>query len=794
MPTPMQRRQPLIAFVIAVLASACSGGRGGYGAPEAAVDTSTGDTLPFDASEVDAGAADVLAVDGLAGEAGALDGTVPAVSPDATPVDASGAGRASDGRVADQTLPADSGRVDSLECPPEQIACSGVCTDLSTDPANCGSCGNACFTGEACAGGACVAVAVPTLSLLSGSLMGPGTTDGVGDAAHFEDPIWIAPDGAGDLYVSDVSADTIRKIVLATGMVTTLAGAPNQAGSTDGPVGAARFQSPAGLAFDPTIGAAGGLYVADSGNDTIRVIDLGAGTVSTLVGVAGTAGNADGAGTAAELNAPNGLWLDGAGNLYVADGYNWVIRKIVTATATVTTVTARLPGGLPFGLVGDGQGHLYVSCNYNVLAIDLSSGAASLLVGLTTFLRFPQQCLLPTCHPQGLALDGQGHMYVADWKVSRVLEYDLTTQSWAGSIGSDTYGFVDGIGAAAEFGGAQGLALDASGALFVADTGNSAIRQVDLTTDAVTTVAGGTSRGNVDGPGQAARFDHPQALAVDPISGLAYVADWYNFAVRLVDLSTGQTSTLPDPGGTTYGPLGVALDGEGQLYLSASSYNVGGDGLAPGGLLDVDLASDAATDVGGLAKGMGRLVFDAHADLLYYTGWNAILTYNPATGANTTLAGTWGTYSTPGSTDGSLADALFAGPSGLALDGTDLYVADTGNDTLRKVDLEAGLVTTLAGAASSAGAADGVGPAARFNQPADVAFEGGALYVADTGNGTIREVNPQTGSVSTRVGVAGTHGITLGALPARLDQPIAVAADPRGGLLIIDDNCVLTAR
>ena len=151
--------------------------------------------------------------------------------------------------------------------------------------------------------------------------------------ARFSGPTAIISDGAGNLYVADTANSTIRKIVVATGAVTTFAGAGSP-GSADGTGAAARFSYPYGIASD----GAGNLYVADTGNSTVRKIALSTGAVTTVVGKAGQTGSTDGIGAAARFNYPYGIASDGAGNLYVADTGNGTIRKVAIGSATLSTV------------------------------------------------------------------------------------------------------------------------------------------------------------------------------------------------------------------------------------------------------------------------------------------------------------------------------------------------------------------------------------------------------------------------------------------------------------------------
>ncbi|MGZ3427763.1 MAG: hypothetical protein ACXVCV_13990, partial [Polyangia bacterium] len=169
------------------------------------------------------------------------------------------------------------------------------------------------------------------VTTFAGAPLRSGSNDGTGAAARFNRPNSLASDGT-NLYVSDMRNDTIRKIVIATGAVTTLAGTAGAAGSTDASGAAARFDHPHGVACD----GAGNLYVADNNHHTIRKIVIASGVVTTLAGSAGMRGFNDATGGAARFNSPHGLAFDG-GNVFVADTGNDVIRQIVASSGVVTT-------------------------------------------------------------------------------------------------------------------------------------------------------------------------------------------------------------------------------------------------------------------------------------------------------------------------------------------------------------------------------------------------------------------------------------------------------------------------
>ena len=199
----------------------------------------------------------------------------------------------------------------------------------------------------------------------------PGSADGTGAAAGFNNLSGVAVDGAGNVYVADSNNATIRKVT-AAGVVTTLAGTAGAHGSADGTGAAARFYAPRGVAID----SAGNLYVADTAsNSTIRKVTA-AGVVTTLAGTAGVLGSADGTGAAARFNGPSGVAVDSADNIYVADSGNNTIRKI-TPTGITTTIagTADVKGMLLsfpeyLAIVGDSivlsSGRAIVLCSHCV--------------------------------------------------------------------------------------------------------------------------------------------------------------------------------------------------------------------------------------------------------------------------------------------------------------------------------------------------------------------------------------------------------------------------------------------
>ena len=418
--------------------------------------------------------------------------------------------------------------------------------------------------------------------------------DATGSAARFQRPQGVTVDGAGNVYVADYSNHTIRKITSA-GVVTTLAGTAGVFGTADGTGSAARFYFPSGVSVD----GSGSVFVGDNQNYTIRKVTA-FGVVTTLAGTP-PYGLADGSGASAGFNFPSGVAADNAGTVYVSDTFNHTIRK-VTAAGAVTTLAG-------------------------------SAGAAGSADGTGSAARFNL--------PQGLAVDGSGNVYVADYgnhTIRKITSGGVVT-TFAGTAGSS--GSTDATGSAARFNNPRGVAVDGAGNVYVADFGNHTIRKI-TSAGVVTTLAGTAgSLGSTDATGSAARFAFPHGVAVDA-AGNVYVADTANCTIRKIT------------------PAGVV----------------------------------------------------------------------------TTLAGTAGTF---GSADGTGSAARFDNPDAVAVTATGtVFVADFANDTMRKIT-PAGVVSTVAGLASTPGATDGAGPVARFRLPQGIAINSsGILFVADTNNNEIR--------------------------------------------------------
>ena len=656
----------------------------------------------------------------------------------------------------------------------------------------------------------------PQLSLIAGQIGGPGNLDRSGRAARFNTPGGTAIDGAGNVYVADSFNNTIRKIT-AAGVVTTVAGTAGIQGSTDATGANARFFQPGDVVSD----GAGTLYVADTGNHTIRQISAG-GVVTTLAGLAGSSGSADGSGSGARFNTPGGIAIDSAGNLYVADTLNNTIRKITSAGVVTTLAGVAGTNGStdgpaatatffqPAAVAVDASGHVFVADTFNFTVRMIAAGTVTTLAGVAVAsgsvdgtganARFLQ--------PRGIATDATGNIFVADsgnHTVRKVTPQGVVT-TLAGTAGVS--GSVDGSGAAARFSYLAGLRVDANGNLFIADNGNDVVRRV-TTAGVVTTFAGtAPSPGSADQAGATASFWSPLGISTDA-AGTIYVADYQNHTIRKISVG-GAVTTLagsPDVAGSADGtgsaarfsyPYDVAVDSDGTVFV-ADQGNYIIRAITPAGVVTTLAGSagmSAVVDGAGSAARFGfpaAVAADGHGNL-YVVDGSTIRKVTIAGATVSTLAGMAGA---PDSVDGTGAAARFYSPAGIvvASDGN-LYVSDYGASNIRRVT-PAGVVTTLAGTAFSYGSVDGVGAAARFSGLESISADpSGNLYCADSGNHSVRKITPG-GSVTTIVGVAGSQGVALEALPASLNEPWGVAVLPGNTLSLaissVAENAILRA-
>ena len=695
-----------------------------------------------------------------------------------------------------------------------------------------------------------------TISTIAGSQVGDGLP---ATAALLRDPVGVAVDSAGDIYIADPTSDRVRRVDSKTGVISTVAGT-GQAGyfGDGGPAAAAVLYNPKAVALD----AAGDLFIADSGNNRVRRVDAKTGVITTVAGVGGGRFSGDGGpAVAAALSSPTAVAVDAAGDVFVADTGNARVRRVDARTGVITTVAGTGGGGatgdggpataagigFPSGVAVDAAGDVFVSDanNNRVRRIDGASGIISTFAGNGLYgamgLGGPAtaSAIYP---PQGLAVDAAGNVFIATGNY--VLKVGAADGIISNVAGDGVYGFSGDGGPAlsASLGYAVGVAVDPAGNLFIADGSNNRVRRVDAASGIITTVAGDSGQ-RLTGNGQPAAatlLNSPSAAVVDA-AGNVFVADTNNSIVQKVDAKTGIITTVAGTGtdgGSGDGgpataaelslPTAVAVDAAGDVYIA----DTGNDDVRR-----VDAKTGVITTVAGIGiPGYGGdggpaaaaalytptgVAVDAHGNVFIADGGNyAIRRVDGATGVITTVAGT-GTNGYSG--DGGPATAAeLGGASGVAVDAAgDLFITggatsiytppyygpgfpgpvspptinytySSNGNSVRKVDAKTGIITTIAGTTTPGTSGDG-GPAtaAFLSNPRGVAVDAaGDVYVADYGNNRVRRIDGATGVITTVAGngAFGTAGDGGPATSANLSGPVGVALDPAGNLLIADSG------
>lgn len=474
------------------------------------------------------------------------------------------------------------------------------------------------------------------------------------------EPSGLAIDAAGNLYLSETGTGRISKLDT-RGQITPFAGTFNYNFSSigdNGPALNATLGSPEGLAFD----AAGNLYYADAYLNRIRKINP-TGTITTLTGtgVQGYSGDGGPAG-AAQIFEPFGVAADSAGNVYFTDAVNQRVRKVNQQTLTIATLAGSAVG------LGDGgpatQAQLFA--------------------------------------PSGQAVDAAGNLFIADTNNHRVRKVSpagtVTTVAGTGSAG---YGGDGGPATQAPLNSPSSVYIDSLGQLIITDTGNSAIRRVGLN-GTIQTIAGNGSAGfeGDSGPAARAQLAFPSAARMDA-SGNLYIADTGNSRIRVISQS-GTITTFagsatgkygdggPASAATLIAPSGVAPDGKGNVYiadlLDSTIRKVGPDGIIS--TLNNASSIGFAGDGGPVSAALLFLPYDVAVDsagnLYVSDAGNARIREISTSGIISTIAGT-GAFGFAGDSGPALA-AQFGFIGGLALDFSgNVYVADSDNHRIRKL-------------------------------------------------------------------------------------------------------------
>jgi trimeric autotransporter adhesin len=592
------------------------------------------------------------------------------------------------------------------------------------------------------------------ITTVAGSYSGIGDYRGDGGlatSAGLDSPQSVAVDASGNLYIADTHNNRIRMVYKSSGRIATVAGAGLRAYGGDGGLAtSATLKEPYGI----TVDVSGNLYIADTGNNCIRMVSKSSRMITTVAGNGLTGYLGDGGlATSARLNSPQSVAVDASGNLYIADTHNNRIRMVTKSTGIITTVvgtgTYAYSGDgrlaisstlyLPTDITLDASGNLFVADSFNnrirMISLTATPSASPSLSSTVS--------LLPSLKPSlSLSLLNSPSSSSSSASVCISSTSMITTVAGSGPVMGD-----GGLATSATLSDPNGVTVDASGNLYIADYIKNRIRMVSKSSGIIATVAGtgGIGHGGDGGLATSATLNSPQSVAVD-VSGNLYIADYKNNCIRMVTKSTGIISTVAGGDGRPLSPRGITVDVSGNLYFSD------GDNIQM------------------VPKSSGRIILVAgdgsdDSDEFFGNGFFG---------------------------DGGLAtSASLDKCNGITLDASgNLYIADTGNHRIRMVSKSSGIITTVAGTGLRAYEGDGEqATSATLNKPQSVAVDtSGNLYIADTGNNCIRMATKSTDIITTvaGTGISGYSGDGGLAISATLHLPTDITLDASGNLFVAD--------
>lgn len=624
-------------------------------------------------------------------------------------------------------------------------------------------------------------------------------------------PSGVASDGKGNVYVSLRGSHQVVRID-PSGILYLVAGTGaqgSQGPSGDGgPATSATLSIPLALAFD----ASGNLYIADAGANRIRMVDT-SGVIHTFAGTGNNINSGDGGPAVnASLNTPTAISFDHSGNLLIADTGNNEIRKVSPA-GIITRVAgsgnaAYNEDGLvadvvfsgPTGVVADSLGNIYVSDagNQRVRLLGVN-GVSSIFAGNGSRGAFGdgrQAATAEVNNPGTLALDSAGNLYIADLGNDRVRRVTsngvIANYAGSGTVGAGGDG---GLAIAANL-NLQGIAIDPQNNVIVADGGNYRVRFVTASNGFINTIGG---NGLVS--------YNPTNLLFN--GGEVYFSDSTANRIRQFNIAAGASSIgiFAGNGQETFdaaddialtarlnAPRGLARDTKGNVYF-ADSKNQAVREVTPEGALvtlagnftNLDSGDGALATAAELSGPVDVAVNSTGSVFILEQSGERIRVITPNGNINT-YAGT-GVPGAPPSPTGSALSQPVNAPQGMTIDsnGT-LYIADTGNNLIRKITTN-GNITTLAGTGASGYTGDGGSAlSATLRNPTGVAIDSfGNIFIADTRNNVVREVGAD-GIISTIAGngTAGYNGDGSPATSFSLNQPSAVAIGPSCSILVAD--------
>ena len=577
--------------------------------------------------------------------------------------------------------------------------------------------------------------------------------------------------------------------------ITTVAGnGRTQIEGAGGPATNARIISPRAVAID----SAGNVYVTDSYFHQVYKIST-TGTLTIFAGVGTLGSNGDGGpATAAQLNAPEGLAFDAAGNLFIADRGNGRIRKVTPTGDISTFATIAGPNNLAF----DGTGNLYVSQSGHTVSRVQPSGTATVIAGNGTagFSGDGGQATAAMLFaPRGVRVDTAGNLFIADSQNNRIRR--VTPQGVISTVVGDGIARLAGDGGpaiSASISLPSDIAVDSSNTLYVADSSPGYLRVVSAGGTISTLVGGGLSL--LDGPANQTGLPGLAGIALDStnrvVMAVSAVRQVRRFAPNTVSTIAGvlpiatSGNNLPATETALLALRGLTVDATGNLLISDTIDNRVRK-VSPAGIITSIAGSGlygaTTSGVPATATAIGNpvgLTYDASGNLYIGAGYGATVYRVSTADIITRIAGGGGGGFS--GDNGPAVDARMLAPAGIAVDAAgNLYITDTDNNRIRRVS-PAGIITTFAGSGVAGFSGDnGSAAVAQLFQPRDIALDAaGNLYVADTGNFRIRKVTP--GGTITTIAGNGASTFAGDGGPATDAQIVAnaIALDKQGNLFV----------
>ncbi|MGA3028462.1 MAG: BACON domain-containing carbohydrate-binding protein, partial [Bryobacteraceae bacterium] len=629
--------------------------------------------------------------------------------------------------------------------------------------------------------------ALGNATIIAGTLDTPGHSGDGGPAtsAELSGPSGLALDPYGDLLIADTNNNCVRAVNLSNralsvfgvsinaGNINTVVG---QCGSTEGfanggATSGATLHAPIGLAIDNNLNY--NLYIADSGNNAIRRVNGSSYNVSTVAGT-GSSGysSSTGAATSSQLNNPYGVALDRAGNLYIADANNNAIRVVNEQSSAITVYGVSIPAGDMATVCGQGLGDPdYTGDN---------GPASSATLDL----------------PRAVWTDVSGGLYIADTNNQAVRYINgsgvITTIAGNGTPANTGDG---GAAASAELETPEGVALDAAGDIFIADGTTGSVREVYTGNLPGAAVGQSTTINVVLNVLETTTFDGFTAY------GFAFAPTGGGSCTGTVSAGTTCTVTVkfqPGSAGLLNGSLRLQYN-NGNSYTNAvplTGIGYGPQEVAYPGLINTIAGKPSSSGNTGdgepatsatLSSPQGVAVDDFGHVFIADTGNNRVRTIllgDIYAYAGTGASGYTGDNGPAASATLNSPQAVTVGPAG------NLYIADTGNNVIRKVDLASNVITTVAGNGTGGYNGDGIAAtSAELNAPSSVAVDlAGNIYIADQGNYRVREVIASTGSIITVTGTGQNNPNNWCNNPVTSSAitPNGVAVDFAGNLYISD--------